>query len=76
MPDRQHRLIVFAIIGAQRMVERRLRWPLRAIVALCVIGIWINLALAVVYQRNPRCGDPDYGRGTTQAVCFVSSNNS
>ena len=68
-------LVVFAIIGAQRMVERSLKWAARAVAALCIVGIWINLGLAIVYQRDPKCGDPDYGRGTTQTVCLVNSKS-
>ncbi len=68
-------LIVFAIVGVQRLVERSLKFPLRVVAVLCIAGVWINIGLAIVYQRDPRCGDPDYGRGTTEPVCFVSSNS-
>jgi hypothetical protein len=50
------------------------------VVALCLIGAWISLGLAVVYQRDLRPGDPDYGRGTPAAsaasVAGRSSNSS
>jgi hypothetical protein len=76
-------LVVLAIVGLRFLVEpveprrvRRRQLVRGGAVVLFLLGAWISLGLAVVYQRNLRPGDPDYGRGVPSALAVERSSKS
>jgi hypothetical protein len=73
-------LVVLAIVGFCGLLEverRRVRRALAAgVLALCAASMWINPALATVYQRPVRPGDPGYGRGVPARTLGRSSKRS
>jgi len=77
-------MVVLAIVGMRSLLQpsrlpRKSRQKLYlriGVVALCLIGAWISLGLAVVYQRDLQPGDPDYGRGTPAASAASAAGRS
>jgi hypothetical protein len=72
-------LVVLAIVGLRALIDSsrgRSRQVVRVgAVALFLIGVWISLGLAIVYQRDLKPGDPDYGRGVPAALAVERSSN-
>jgi hypothetical protein len=72
-------LVVLAIVGLRSVIDgsrrRGRRYAALGLVALCVIGAWISISLAIVYQRNLKPGDPDYGRGVPTAASVVGRSS-
>ncbi len=74
-------LVVLAIVGLRCLVDpvapvpgRRRQLVRGGAVVLFLVGAWISVGLAVVYQRNLRPGDPDYGRGVPTALAVERSS--
>ena len=72
-------LVVLSIVGLRCLVEpngcRRRQFVRAGAVALLLLGAWISLGLGIVYQRDLKPGDPDYGRGVPAALAVERSSN-
>jgi uncharacterized membrane protein YdcZ (DUF606 family) len=72
-------LVVLAIVGLRAVIDssggHRRRCVQGAVVLLFLLGAWISIGLAVVYQRNLQPGDPDYGRGVPAALVVGRRSN-
>jgi hypothetical protein len=73
-------LIVLATVGFCGLFELSRTLSRHALVAgvvvLCAASLWINPALATVYQRTVRPGDLGYGRGVPATTLGRSSKRS
>jgi hypothetical protein len=73
-------LVVLAIVGLRWVIDARgptrRRYLQGGVVALFLLGAWISIGLGLVYQRNLKPGDPDYGRGVPTALAVERSSKS